>query len=67
MVESADMKPAASARKAAMDSCAALQKSLQAWQKLNTDEVPGTNKLLENIHLAALPIAPARPELFCSD
>ncbi|HXT27160.1 MAG TPA: hypothetical protein VN749_20260 [Candidatus Eisenbacteria bacterium] len=67
MVESADMKPAASARKAATDSCAALQKSLQAWQKLNTDEVPGTNKLLENIHLAALPIAPARPELFCSD
>jgi len=65
MIESADMKPAGSARKAAMASCAAVQESLHAWQKLNSEDVPAANKVIENAHLAALPVAPPRPDLSC--
>ena len=66
MIESADLKPAVSARKAALDSCTALQKSLLAWEKLNAEEVPATNKVLENAQVAGLPVASTRPALSCS-
>ena len=65
MVESADLKPAASARKAATNSCAGLRENLHAWQKLNAEEVPNTNQLLQNAGLAVLPVAPTRPEPPC--
>ncbi|HET8966366.1 MAG TPA: hypothetical protein VFN20_09135, partial [Candidatus Acidoferrum sp.] len=66
MVESADLKPAASARKAFMKSCAGLRENLHAWQKLNAEDVPTTNKLLQNAGLSALPVGPTRPEPSCS-
>jgi hypothetical protein len=48
-----------------MASCAAVQESLHAWQKLNSEDVPAANKVIENAHLAALPVAPPRPDLSC--
>jgi photosystem II stability/assembly factor-like uncharacterized protein len=57
MVESADIKPAASAQQAVHQACIALQKSLETWRKLNEENIPATNKLLEVFHSATLPIA----------
>ena len=66
MIESADLKPASSARQAVQKACSALQTNLQAWQKLNLEDVPAASKLLESVHLPALPVAPKGPELACS-
>jgi len=57
MVESADSKPASSARTAAHNSCLALQRGLQAWEKLNSSDVSEVNKQLEASHLPLLPVA----------
>jgi len=57
MVESADIRPVASARNAAHESCLELQKRLELWQKLNDENIPALNKELETIHLASLPVA----------
>jgi len=67
MVESADLRPAASAYQAARDSCEALQKNLQAWDKLNGEDVKAVSKQLEGVDLSALPVAqPRSPGLLCS-
>jgi photosystem II stability/assembly factor-like uncharacterized protein len=60
MVESADISPAPSARVAAHDACQALQRNVQAWEKLNADDVSTTNKQLESAQMPALPLASAR-------
>jgi hypothetical protein len=67
MIESADQKPAASARSAVQQACDVLQKDLSAWQKLKAGEVLALNKQLENAHLPVLPtsdkyLEPARSD-----
>jgi photosystem II stability/assembly factor-like uncharacterized protein len=57
MIESADMRPAASAQKASQETCVALQKNLAIWLKLNDENIPEVNKQLETFHLAGLPLA----------
>jgi photosystem II stability/assembly factor-like uncharacterized protein len=57
MVESADIKPGASAHQAASQACVALQKNLDAWRKLNQEDLAVVNKQLESAKLAALPAA----------
>jgi photosystem II stability/assembly factor-like uncharacterized protein len=65
MVESADIRPAASARKAAGEMCVGLQKNLETWRKLNQEEVVATNKLLGTTHLENLPISNLKQTLAC--
>ena len=66
MVESADTKPAASAKEAAQQACNGLQKSLYAWANLNKEEVPKANIVLASLHLQLLPVAPeASSSLSC--
>ena len=60
MVESADSKPATSAKEAAQQTCTELQKNLYAWEKLNAEDLPKENSALEQAHLQALPIASGR-------
>jgi hypothetical protein len=57
MVESADIKPGASAHQAASQACVALQKNLDAWRKLNQEDLAVVTKQLESAKLAALPAA----------
>lgn len=65
MVESADILPAASARNAFHEACAALQKKLAALRQVNEETVPVVNKELQSIHLAALPVTVATHSLSC--
>ena len=65
MIESADMRPAASAQKASHDACAALQKNLAAWRKINEESIPAVNNQLQEIHLSPLPLAGRVPNLAC--
>jgi photosystem II stability/assembly factor-like uncharacterized protein len=65
MIESADMRPAASAQKASHDACAALQKNLAAWRQINEESIPAVNKQLQEIHLSPLPLAGRGPNLAC--
>jgi len=66
MVESADMKPAASAQQAVHQACIALQKNLETWRKLNEENIPATNKQLEVFHSATLPIARLAQPFSCN-
>ncbi|PYU04175.1 MAG: hypothetical protein DMG34_11090 [Acidobacteria bacterium] len=65
MIESADMRPAASGQKASQETCVALQKNLATWLKLNDENIPAVNKQLEGFHLAGLPLAHPTPPLTC--
>jgi len=65
MIESADMRPAASGQKASRETCVALQKNLAIWLKLNDENIPAVNKQLEIFHLASLPLARPKPALTC--
>ena len=65
MIESADMRPAASGQKASRETCVALQKNLAIWLKLNDENIPAVNKQLETFHLASLPLARPKPALTC--
>jgi photosystem II stability/assembly factor-like uncharacterized protein len=65
MIESADMRPAASGQKASQETCVALQKNLAIWLMLNDENVPAVNRQLGTFHLAALPLARAKPALTC--
>jgi len=65
MIESADMRPAASGQKASQETCIALQKNLAIWLKLNDENIPAVNKQLETFHLAGLPLARPKPALTC--
>ncbi|HEY0407488.1 MAG TPA: hypothetical protein VGC89_17270 [Pyrinomonadaceae bacterium] len=60
MIESGDLRPAESARKAAVESCDALSRSLEHWRTINTASLPVLNKQLTQRGLAALPaVSPA--------
>jgi hypothetical protein len=65
MIESADMRPAASAQKVAHETCLALQKNLATWRQINDENIPAVNKPLQNIHLAPLPVADRTANLAC--
>jgi hypothetical protein len=65
MIESADMRPAASAQKVFHEMCEALQKNLATWRQINEQNIPAVNKQLQDIHLAPLPVAGRRPNLVC--
>jgi hypothetical protein len=65
MIESADMRPAASAQKASQETCVALQKNLAAWRQINEESLPAVNKQLQNFHLSPLPVAARAQDLAC--
>jgi hypothetical protein len=65
MIESADMRPAASAQKVFREMCEALQKNLATWRQINEQNIPAANKQLQDIHLALLPVAGRSPNLAC--
>jgi hypothetical protein len=65
MVEAADMRPAASAQKAALDTCTGLQKNLETWRKLNEEDVAAVNKLLATTHVENLPVSHQKQALGC--
>jgi hypothetical protein len=67
MVESADIRPAPSAVKVAVETCKKLQSELDAWRKLNAEDVPALNKQVQAGQLAALPVASTKPDpLVCT-
>ena len=63
MIESADMRPAQSARANASVACEALRSNLARWRTVNSDKLPALNKLLQQNNLDAVPIIqpPADP------
>src|SRR6185436_14474068 len=63
MIESGDMRPAQSARANANLACAALRTNLARWRVVNSDKLPGLNKLLQQNNLNAVPMVqpPADP------
>jgi hypothetical protein len=65
MIESADIRPAASAQKASHQACLALQKNLAAWKQINLETIPAVNKQLQDFHLSALPVAERQQNLSC--
>jgi len=65
MIESADMRPAASAQTAVQQACAGLQKNLETWEKLNAENVAALGKQLERFHTAVLPTARPVAALKC--
>jgi photosystem II stability/assembly factor-like uncharacterized protein len=66
MVESADIRPPASAQTAAHESCVLLRKKLSEWRALNQETLPSMNRNLESAHVFALPIAAKNaPALSC--
>ena len=68
MVESADIRPVTSAQAAALNGCKKLQVKLEAWGKLNADDLTVINKQLGDAHLGALPVAKGKPDaLVCEN
>ena len=65
MIESADMRPAASAQTAVQQACAGLRKNLETWEKLNAENVTALGKQLERFHTAVLPTARPVAALKC--
>jgi hypothetical protein len=65
MIESADMRPPASAQKVSHDTCLILQKKLSTWQQLNTGTIRDINKQLQTFQLAGLPIVVSQTQLAC--
>jgi hypothetical protein len=65
MVESADIRPPASARKAALDACVGLQKNLETWRMLNEEDVAGMNRFLGNMKMESLPVSNLKQVLTC--
>jgi photosystem II stability/assembly factor-like uncharacterized protein len=67
MVESADLGPTESARKAAGEACGAFKKNVTLWNKLNAESLPSLNKLLEQSKVSALPQVKASQEPNCNE
>lgn len=65
MIESADARPAGSARENAFVSCESLKKGLMRWRVVNSDRLPALNKLLEANQLKALATVLAPPDPLC--
>lgn len=65
MVESADARPAESARARARDACEMLRASLARWRKANASTIPALNTLLGTYGLAPLPVTSAAPDPKC--
>jgi len=65
MIESADMRPAASAQKVSQETCTTLQKNLATWRQINEQDIPAVNKKLQEIHLVPLPVAGRTAILAC--
>ena len=65
MIESADMRPAASAQKVSHETCVALQKNLAMWKQINEESIPAVNKQLQDFHLSTLPLAVRAQTLSC--
>jgi hypothetical protein len=63
MIESADMRPAQSARANANLACEALRTNLARWRLVNSEKLPALNKLLRQNNLDAVPMVqpPADP------
>jgi photosystem II stability/assembly factor-like uncharacterized protein len=67
MVESADLRPVASAQTASHEACQKIQTNLQDWRKLNAEDISTVNKQLETVHVEVLPIAKNPPNtLVCA-
>ena len=65
MIESADMRPAASAQEVSHEACIALQKKLATWRQINEKDIPAVNKQLQHLHLSALPVIGHAENLAC--
>jgi len=63
MIESADMRPAQSARANANLACEALRTNLARWRLVNSEKLPALNKLLRQNNLDVVPVIqpPADP------
>jgi hypothetical protein len=65
MVESADARPAESARVRVRDACEMLRASLARWRNANASNIPALNALLGKYGLAPLPVTSVAPEPKC--
>ncbi len=63
MIESGDMRPAASARENAAAVCGALTTNLARWRVINSENLPAVNRLLQQHGIAIVPTVqpPADP------
>jgi len=65
MVESADARPAESARLRVRDACGMLSADLARWRTANATTIPALNALLGKYGLAPLPVTSVAPEPKC--
>lgn len=65
MVESADARPAESARVRVRDACDTLRADLSRWRNANASTIPALNTLLGKYGLAPLPVTSVAPEPKC--
>lgn len=67
MIDSADLRPTESARKAAAEACQAYKKDVALWNKLNAETLPALNKHLEQSKLLPLHAAKSHVEPLCTE
>jgi hypothetical protein len=68
MIDSADLRPAESARAAAAAACQAYKKDVALWNKVNAESVLALNKHLEQYKLSPLSAAAkSRSEPVCGE
>ncbi|HVF43188.1 MAG TPA: hypothetical protein VM936_09265 [Pyrinomonadaceae bacterium] len=65
MVESADARPAESARLRVRDACEMLRVDLARWRNANASSIPALNTLLGKYGLAPIPVTSVAPDPKC--
>jgi photosystem II stability/assembly factor-like uncharacterized protein len=65
MIESGDMRPAESVRRAAGESCDSLKHNLARWRKINSESLPSLNQHLKPYGLAPLATLTPAPDPVC--
>jgi hypothetical protein len=67
MIQSADIRPSASAQETATIACGALKSNLTRWRKINMESLPALNRVLARFKIAALPTVTIAADQQCSE
>src|SRR4029078_11992403 len=66
MIQSADMRPAASAQQTVTGACDALKNNLVRWRKINAEGLPALNSALARLNIALLPTVTIAADAQCA-
>jgi photosystem II stability/assembly factor-like uncharacterized protein len=66
MIQSADMRPAASAQQTVSSACDALKNNLTRWRKINAESLPALNSVLARLNIALLPTVTVAADGLCA-